>query len=362
MNIRFLAISLLLSIISITTSAQGTKEAYTVLKDGTLTFYYNDSKPANAKQIQSSRKDADWPEHVRNSVFKVVFDPSFKDYKPTNCTHWFWTFSNLCEISGMKEYLNTENVTDMSCMFYGCKFKSLDLSSFNNKKVTTMSCMFKHSKQLETIVLTSFNTKNVTDMAGMFEDCASLTNIDLGNFNTSSVTTMKCMFHSCVHLTSLDLSSFDTKNVNDFDYMFQYSSNLRTIYVGDGWQSDKDGTAMFYDCNNLFGGKGTAYNEDYTDATYAIIDGGEDSPGYFTKYGEPAYIPDDADTPSSIKIWSSNHTIHIESDPGTKCTIINLTGKTKKSSAVQSLPKEIKINQKDIVIVIINGESYKLSL
>jgi hypothetical protein len=39
---------------------------------------------------------------------------------------------------------------------------------------------------------------------------------------------------------------------------------------------------MFYDCNNLYGGKGTAYNADFIDATYAHIDDGEKNPGYFT--------------------------------------------------------------------------------
>ena len=45
---------------------------------------------------------------------------------------------------------------------------------------------------------------------------------------------------------------------------------------------------MFYACENLVGGKGTAYNEDYTDLTYAHIDGGAADPGYLTAVGEIA--------------------------------------------------------------------------
>ncbi len=255
---------------------------YVVLNDGVATFYYG-TPTADALKLQREIKN--WSEDVRKSVKKVVFDASFKDYKPTSGAYWFWNFSNLDEISGMKEYLNTENITDMAAMFYGCKFKSLDLSSFNTEKVTSMSCMFKHSSYLETIDLSSFDTKNITDMAGMFENCSSLSKIDLHNFNTASVTSMRCMFLYCSRLKSLDLSSFNTEKVRNIDYMFQYCYNLQTIYVDNGWVTNKSGISMFHDCTNLYGGKGTAYNWDNTDGTYAHIDGGEENPGYFTKTG-----------------------------------------------------------------------------
>ena len=264
-----------------TTEYAGIKP-YVVLNDGVATFYYG-TPTADALKLQRELKN--WPEDVRNSVKKVVFDASFKDYKPTSGAYWFWNFSNLDEISGIKEYLNTENIMDMTAMFYGCKFKSLDLSFFNTEKVTSMSCMFKHSSLLNTIDLSSFDTKNVTDMAGMFEGCSSLTNINLSNFNTASVTNLRCMFHTCSSLISLDLSSFDTKNVKNLDYMFQYDGSLQTIYVGDGWNAENGGTSMFHECANLYGGKGTAYNYDHTNAAYAHIDGGEENPGYFTKTG-----------------------------------------------------------------------------
>ena len=39
---------------------------------------------------------------------------------------------------------------------------------------------------------------------------------------------------------------------------------------------------MFYNTTNLVGGSGTKYNRSYVDKTYARIDGGTSSPGYFT--------------------------------------------------------------------------------
>ena len=39
---------------------------------------------------------------------------------------------------------------------------------------------------------------------------------------------------------------------------------------------------MFTNATNIEGGSGTKYNSPYVDKTYARIDGGTSSPGYFT--------------------------------------------------------------------------------
>ena len=39
---------------------------------------------------------------------------------------------------------------------------------------------------------------------------------------------------------------------------------------------------MFNNSKKLVGGNGTVYSHSYTDKTYARIDGGTSSPGYFT--------------------------------------------------------------------------------
>ena len=41
------------------------------------------------------------------------------------------------------------------------------------------------------------NTNNVTDMSGMFYECSSLKEINLSNFNTDNITNMKSMFYGC---------------------------------------------------------------------------------------------------------------------------------------------------------------------
>ncbi len=270
-----------------------TNEPYVVLKDGTATFYYNSSKHNGALPIQSKWDDANWPEDTRNSVTKVVFDASFKDYEPTSCAYWFYYLKNLTEISGIKENLNTETVTDMEEMFDYCRrLTTLDVSNFNTANVKNMRSMFRDCSSLTTLDVSNFNTANVTDMWGMFYNCSSLTTLDVSNFNTANVTDMSWMF-GYSRLTTLDLSNFNTANATDMRYMFYGCSGLNAIFIGDNWStaSVTKSSGMFKDCTKLYGGKGTAYNADITDATYAKIDGGVENPGYFTKSGDPAFDP-----------------------------------------------------------------------
>ena len=521
-----------------------TNEPYVVLKDGTATFYYNSSKPEGALPIQSDWNDANWPEDTRNSVTKVVFDASFKDYEPTSCAYWFYKFKNLTEISGIKENLNTANVTDMEWMFRACSslttldvsnfntanvtdmkvmfydcsslttldvsnfntanvttmvgmfydcsslttldvsnfntanvtdmyamfrgcssLTTLDVSNFNTANVTNMSEMFYNCNSLTTLDLSNFNTANVTDMSQMFRGCRSLTTLDVSNFNTANVTDMSYMFYGCSHLTTLDLSNFNTANVTNMGIMFNNCRSLITldlsnfntanvsnmsdmfyncrrlnaIFVGDDWStaSVTKSSGMFVGCTKLYGGKGTAYNADITDATYAKIDGGKDAPGYFTKSGEPAFLKvvsieittapktnylvgedfsaangiitltynngdketinlSDAtisgydktkigeqtlkieyqgfettlttpvsfipDTQTDVKVWSSNHTIYIETLPDTKYTIIDLNGRTIKSATTTSTKEEVNLPKSGVFMVVINGKSFKIAL
>ena len=65
---------------------------------------------------------------------------------------------------------------------------------------------------------------------------------------------------------------------------FENCKNLKTIYVGKGWNTSnvKESKEMFRNCTNLVGGKGTKFNPEVIDKTRAIIDGGKTNPGYFT--------------------------------------------------------------------------------
>ena len=84
----------------------------------------------------------------------------------------------------------------------------------------------------ETLDLSNWNTNNVTDMNSMFYGCSNLTSLDVSNFDTSKVTDMNNMFYGCSKLTTLDLSNFNTSNVTNMGRMF-YSCNNITIVTGE---------------------------------------------------------------------------------------------------------------------------------
>ncbi|WP_297959849.1 BspA family leucine-rich repeat surface protein [uncultured Ruminococcus sp.] len=184
------------------------------------------------------------------------------------------------DISGF----DTSNVTNMDFMFYHCeKLEFLDLSGFNTSKVTSMGGMFNYAYSLKSLNVSSFDTSNVTYMGGMFYNLNRITSIDVSNFDTSKVTYMGNMFGYCLQLRKLDLSSFDTSKVTNAYQMFTYCNNLKTVYISDKWNTDKMTSSenMFNCCFALTGKRGTAFDSNYTDKTYARDDT-VDNPGYFT--------------------------------------------------------------------------------
>ncbi len=329
------------------------KEAYAVYTESntTLTFYYDTQRSSRGTTygLNSGNSAPGWMENgIYKNVTKVVFDSSFKDARPISTDGWFYKMTKLISISGMKEYLNTSevtdmngmfedcsslasldvsgfntaNVTDMAFMFYRCSsLESLDVSNFNTANVTIMACMFDHCSlltsldvsnfntekvtdmswmfascsSLTSLDLSGFNTENVTDMRQMFYDCSKLENLDVSGFNTENVTDMRMMFYDCPKLEKLDVSSFNTENVTDMSSMFSDCSNLTTIYCNDDWNKGKPKSSyMFLRCTSLVGGNGMVYKASYTDATYAHPDA-EGNPGYFTKKPEAYAVYTESD-------------------------------------------------------------------
>ena len=203
----------------------------------TLTFYYDDQRATRTGTtwgIEETKKELGdsfpaWAgtNHVADRLTaRVVFDASFRDFRPTTTARWFHNYRALHQIEGL-EYLNTSEVKDMSGMFSDCSgLTSLDVSHFNTQNVTAMNDMFLGCSGLTSLDVKNFNTQNVTNMGGMFSYCSGLTSLDLKNFNTKNVTNMYGMFRGCSVLTSLDLSHFNTRNVTDMGVMFSDCSGL----------------------------------------------------------------------------------------------------------------------------------------
>ena len=272
-HIRLLLATLLVIIGSSSVGAQ-TKEAYAVLTDNetdggkTLTFYYNENKPATGAYSMSWRALPGWYES-RETITTVTFDKSFEDYDELTSTQNMFSYCKNLKTINHLEYLNTSSVNNMSSMFDDCK------------KLTTLD-------------VSNFNTSSVTSMDNMFFGCEALTSLDLSNFNTSKVTRMYDMFCGCYALTSLDLSNFNTAQVTSMDRMFEHCRALETIYCpkGTDWSNNRASkTGMFYDCNKLSGKCGSrkfGFDLNSTDGTYAKVYTNNQN-GYFTYKGYIGY-------------------------------------------------------------------------
>ena len=344
---------------SATASAQ---EPYAVLSEDktVLTFYFDENKESNGGMdvgpftITDYGVNSGWSSN-RKKITEVVFDDSFANCTSiTSTAGWFYDCNNLQTITGISNF-NTENVTDMSYMFFYCYsmtsldlsslstgnvvnmssmfqechgLKSVDLSNFNTENVTNMSAMFSGCWALNGLDLSSFNTANVTDMSemffgcegltsldisnfntenvasmfSMFCHCEALTSLDLSNFNTENVTNMGSMFRNCNSLWVLDLSSFNTKNVTNMNNMFEVygNSKLKTIFVDEEkWSTEsltKIDNNMFSSCDALVGGNGTKCSWEHIGADYACVDK-EGQPGYFSvKVVEPYAVLSNSNT------------------------------------------------------------------
>ena len=305
----------------LSTMATGTRvmaqEAYAVYSSGTITFYYDNLSGTQNGEVYYLDEAYDgytspkWVREHHTDIIRVVFHESFKNARPTKMSGFFQDCWHLTIIIGI-ENVNTSQVTDFSYMFSNCeKLQSnLDLSGWNTSKVTNMGYMFESCKMLPSVNVNGWNTSKVITIQGMFAWCFQLTSLDVSNWDTSKVENMgatfldcyslkhldvsrwntfyvakmRNMFYECKSLTNLDLSNWNTSGVTDMNGMFRNCTNLIRIICGKDWTTINvsDSGNMFLGCTNLVGGKGTKYDSNHIDASYAHLDGGSDNPGYLS--------------------------------------------------------------------------------
>ena len=154
--------------------------AYALYNDSTLTFYYDENQPDSNYFDMSFHTDPaygkvpSWYE-LCDSVDTIVFDDSFADYRPTDCTAWFCGYYLLKNIDGM-ENLHTDSVKSMNNMFCACSnLYNVDLSHFNTENVEDMSRMFYFSTGFGTIFASeTFTVESVENSTDMFTGCTAL--------------------------------------------------------------------------------------------------------------------------------------------------------------------------------------------
>ena len=172
----------------------------------------------------------------------------------------FVNMSNIIESSilDLSKWI-TNNVSDMSYMFYNCSSLSSlpDISKWNTNNVSDMSYMFYNCSLLKSLPdISKWNTNNVTDISYMFYNCSSLSSLpDLSKWNTGNITHVKYMFYKCSLLICLpDLSKWIINNITDISYLFYNCSLLKSLPDLSKWNSDKiiNMKCIFFGCKSLF--------------------------------------------------------------------------------------------------------------
>lgn len=236
-------------------SSTDTIDGYTIITN----YGDNETYQTNEENAEESWGNFYYYPIWKNDISSITNVIIYSKIAPTTTERWFSGCSNLEKI---------ENI-----------------SNLDTANVTTMNNMFENCSNLTNLDVNGFDTSSTTNMVSLFSGCSKLTSLDLSNFDTGNVTGMGAMFRNCSSLTSLDLSSFNTSKITNISTMFYGCSQLKTILVSSQWPTDSSffySSFMFYGCTSLVGGAGTVYNESYTDATYAHVDGGESNPGYLT--------------------------------------------------------------------------------
>ena len=360
-------------------------------------------------------------QNYKSYLGQIILDSTINEYRPKSLANLFANFGSIEAIYGL-EYLNTDSVTDMSKMFYGCRhlsffissyyeaemtaaWKSMffDLSTFNTSNVTRMDSMFAYAFEpinfmtcfcepnSPILKLESFDTRNVTNMSGMFAECNGIIYGDLDNFNTENVTDMSGMFknyyndeyswywngeltHRPTELEDttikmwpykFDLRNFDTRKVTNMSEMFKDCSGITSIIVGENWSTEslskEDGaTNIFEGCLFLKGGLGTIYSEEHVDDAYAHIDGGEANPGYLTGVSQLESVP--LHKIDQAIVWSYNGQLFIKSETISPYHIYDVFGRIVYQGTATLGETSISLPRQSIYIVDVNGAKRKIIL
>ena len=277
---------------------------------------------------------------------KAVVDFNARSFKPKSTAYWFYDCKNLTELENFDSWMNLSDVTTTAYMFSGCtKLQEIKVGNYSTTNLTDMSHMFDGCTALTRVSLPnavknspeckmnhmfnncsklsafpSFGTYvNPSNMSHMFDGCTGLSGAKILAATTTNCTDMSYMFNNCSNITSLEFKC-SMKSVTTAEDMFANCSNLQTLYLKNtsdkttaltntkrmfyndsklkriyvqkygsdlyvGKVTNTNSYMMFYGCTSLVGGKGTKYQASYDGSTYARIDEGSSSKGYFT----PAY-------------------------------------------------------------------------
>ena len=188
----------------------------------------------------------------RNNIFIIINNKKYENLE---------LISNVRIIDNYLEVILVENLemTDLSCMFNGCKYLK-DFSKYKRNKVLDfdnvkdISYMFYGCTEIESLNIELFSPfKSIESMENLFCECRKLTEIiGFEKFKTKNVKSMAGMFNGCENLITISgiEIEFKTNKVTNFDDMFCNCQKLKTIPGIENWNMAhaKSLEGMFKDC------------------------------------------------------------------------------------------------------------------
>ena len=187
----------------------------------------------------------------------------------SNATHLGYMFDGCTNLTNVTFGTNVvkDSTIKINSMFQNCSsLQVIDLSNFNTNNVVDMSNLFWGCTSLNSITWGSnFNTSKVTNFQGMFGKCNSLPNIDLSGFNTNQAINMNAMFLECQNIITLDLTSFNTSNVisGNMSRMLEGMTKCNILILGSDFRFKKTSTSecqVFTTNDTLWRKSGTTTN------------------------------------------------------------------------------------------------------
>lgn len=215
---------------------------------------------------------------ISNTVKRVVVVDEMSPYTMAN---WFYYFNNCVEFD-LRNIKDT-GIKSLKNLFVDCHSATTILLPEEDfgKYATSMLQTFCGCYKLEELILPKGFGSNATNMHALFTTCQSLTEITLPEGFGTKAQDVVGMFGGCSELETI--YAYSTTNFTSItDNGITSSASLTPIQSG-----------MFYGCDRLIGGNGTAYSTQNTLTRYKTVYGKFDapnSPGYFTLKGDTNYV------------------------------------------------------------------------
>ncbi len=253
-----------------------------------FTYSYN-SKDYDEMFYSDLEKVGGLTTYVKDNVAYIVINRNKRKSKainmPEDSSDTFVGFTNLKNISGLK-LLNFSNVTNMDNFFgrmdngnivgnlnYINGYETFDTSNVRSAKYAFAGV------NTSSINLSNWNTKSLQDVTRMFYK-SSASVIDLSGWKVNNISHFNDMFASNNKLQSVSLNGWTTKPSADYTGMFNDCTSLVSITASSGFNVSNNNIVMFKNDTKLIGASGTTFSTDKS--SYAKIDGGTSSPGYFS--------------------------------------------------------------------------------